>query len=290
MARSAPDIEKNSTLSLTAIFLRFKWRISLTLSLVIIETLLELLYPLFIGWAINDLLKGSFNSIYLLVGLGAASVIVGSARRFYDTRIYAHIYQTVTPEMVAREKTRSQSVSTIAARSGLLTELVEFFENALPQVFTAIIGMVGVLIIISALNVNVFLACLALLVLVVVIYLAIGNLNYRLNEGYNSELENQVEVIKQPDINLVQQHFKLLMQWNIKLSDLETGTYFALWLGIIALFVYAPIAAVSDGIADYGLIVAMLMYVFDYIAKVAELPLYTQQAIRLKEIANRISA
>lgn len=296
MAQSTPDIAassssqpKNTTLSLTTIFLRFKWRISLTLSLVIVETLLQLLYPLFIGWAINDLLNGSLHGIYLLVGLGGLSVLIGSARRFYDTRIYARIYQTITPEMVARERARNQSVSVIAARSSLLTELVEFFENALPEVITAVVGLAGVLIIISVLNVNVFLACLILLVLVAAIYSVTGKLNYRLNAGYNSELEKQVDAIKQPDMHQVHAHFKRLMQWNIKLSDLETGTYFILWLGIIALFVYTPITAIDGGILDYGLLVALLMYVFDFIEKVATLPLYVQQLIRLNEIAHRIS-
>ncbi len=289
IAASTTSAPKNSTLSLGTIFFRFKWRISLTLSLVILETLLELLYPLFIGWAINDLLNESFNGIYLLVSLGMLSVLTGSARRFYDTRIYAHIYQTITPEMVAREKVKCQSVSTIAARSNLLTELVEFFENALPEVITSVFGLAGVLIIISALNVNIFLACLALLVLLALIYAAIGNLNYRLNAGYNSELEYQVEAIKQADASHVRAHFKRLMQWNIKLSDLETGTYFVLWIGIIAVFVYTPITAIESGIIDYGLLFALLMYVFDFIEKVATLPLYVQQVIRLKEIANRIS-
>ena len=126
------------SLSLKSIFLRFKWRISFTLSLVIIETLLALLFPLFIGWAINGLLNDSYEGIYWLLGLGAITVIMGSARRFYDTRIYAHIYQTITPEMVVREKARGQSISTISARSTLLTEIVEFFENALPQVLSLI--------------------------------------------------------------------------------------------------------------------------------------------------------
>ncbi|MEM7208345.1 MAG: ABC transporter six-transmembrane domain-containing protein [Pseudomonadota bacterium] len=276
-------------LTLTAVFRRFRWRISFTVSLVVVETLLDLLYPLFIGWAISDLLYESFNGIYLLVGLGSLSLLIGSARRFYDTRIYAHIYQVIAPEMVAKEKDKSQSVSTIAARSSLLTELVEFFENALPEVITVVIGVVGVLIIVSTLNVDVFFACLALLLLIVIVYSTVGSLNYRLNAGYNTELEKQVEMIKQLNISHVRSHFERLMQWNIKLSDLETGTYFVLWLGIIALFVYTPITAIKHGTVDHGLLVALLMYVFSFIEKAATLPLYVQQVIRLKEITNRIN-
>jgi len=288
-AETANNQPNPSSLSLKSIFMRFRWRISLTLSLVVVETLLALLYPLFIGWAINDLLSDSFRGIYLLVGLGILSVSMGSLRRFYDTRIYAKIYQTITPEMVANEKARGQSTSTITARSSLLTEFVEFLENAMPEVITSFIGLAGVLIIISTLNSKVFFACLALLGLVALIYLVIGNKNYQLNAGYNNELEKQVEAIKHPDITQARVHFKRLMHWNIRLSDLETVTYFIIWLGIIALFVYTPIAAIKHGMTDYGLIVALLMYVFDYIEKTSTLPLYVQQVIRLREISHRLN-
>ncbi|BBM04074.1 ABC transporter six-transmembrane domain-containing protein [Microbulbifer sp. GL-2] len=276
--------------SLLSIFTRFKWRVSLTLSLVVIETLLELLFPLSIGWAINGLLEHSYAGIYLLAGLGTISVLIGSARRFYDTRIYAHIYQVVISEMVTREKAKRQSVSTITARSSLLTEIVEFFENTMPEVITTTIGMVGLLIIISAINLNIFLACLALLALIILIYFVIGNANYQLNESYNNELEYQVDAIKQPNAEHAKAHFRRLMRWNIELSDLETGTYLILWAGILALFVYAPIAAIDEGLVNYGLIIALLMYVFDFIGKVSALPLYVQQVIRLKEISNRIGS
>lgn len=288
-ALASEEKGRSTSLSLKSIFIRFKWRITFTLSLVTIETLLELLFPLFIGWAINDLLNDTYDGIYLLLGLGVIVVIMGSARRFYDTRIYAHIYQTITPEMVLSEKSKNITTSTISARSNLLTEFVEFFENSMPQVITAVIGLVGVLIIIGSLSFNVFLASLGLLALVVLIYLVTGKLNYRLNAGYNSELEKQVAAIEQSDTKHLNLHFRSLMAWNIKLSDLETSNYFFIWIGVVALLVYAPISAIEQGAINYGLVFSLLMYVFDYIEKVATFPLYVQQVIRLKEISNRLS-
>ncbi len=285
-SESLPD---SPALSLKTIFLRFKWRISFTFSLVFIETLLDLLYPLFIGWAINDLLAGKYDGVYLLVTLGVASILIGSARRFYDTRIYAGIYKTITPEMVSREKLRGQSTSTIAARSQLLTEFVEFLENAMPEVIGSMVGLVGVLMIISALNINVFAACLLLLGLILLIYMLTGSLNYRLNAGYNGELENQVGMIEQQNMKSLKAHYHKLMSWNIKLSDLETGNYFLIWLGVVALFAYSPVAAIGQGELNYGLIFSLMMYVFEFIEKAATLPLYLQQIIRLKEISTRIA-
>ena len=276
------------SLSIKSLFKRFKWRVSFTLSLVVGETLLELLYPLFIGLAINDLLRDSFDGLIYLGILGVTATLIGTARRFYDTRIYASMYQTIAPELVEKEQSRNSSTSTIAARTNLLNEFVEFFENSIPAVVTSLLGLIGVLIIICTLNLKVFFACLGLISLVILIYLVTGKLNYKLNAAYNSELEKRVNAIESANPRFIDSHFRSLMKWNIKLSDLETGNFFFIWIGIIALFIYTPIAAIDSSTTNYGLIFSLLMYVFDYIEKVATLPLFVQQIIRLKEIANRL--
>ena len=275
--------------SLSALFRRFKWRISLTVVLVLLESVLEILYPLCIGLAINSLLDGGHQGLLLLAGLGVASTVVGSLRRFYDTRIYSGIYRSIAPEMVARERERHNSVSQISARAGLLTEFVEFLENSLPELIAALVSLVGVLVIVAALNTDVFFACLAVLLVAALTYVLTGRLNFRLNAGYNNELERQVWSLERGDAALVQDHFKRLMRWNIRLSDLETANYFVIFLAIVALFVYAPFSAVDSGVTDYGLVFSLLMYVFSYIESVANLPLFVQQLIRLKEISVRLN-
>ncbi len=274
--------------SLWRVFLRFKWRTLFTFSLVLIESIVDLLYPLFIGWAINGLLDGDSDGLYWLLGLGLTSIIIGSGRRFYDTRIYSSIYQTITPEMVAREQARNSEVSKVSARASLLNEFVEFLENLMPEVIKALAGLLGVLIIISSLNFEVFLACLGLLVFIALISLLTGRLNYRLNAGFNEELEQQVGFIAQGGNEPLTEHVKRLMSWNIRLSDLETVTFFMIWLAVVALFVFAPYSAVNSDVVNYGLVFSLLMYVFDYIEKITTLPLFVQQLIRLKEISVRL--
>jgi hypothetical protein len=80
------------------------------------------------------------------------------------------------------------------------------------------------------------------------------------------------------------------MRWNIKLSDLETANYFVIWLGIIGLLVFAPIAAVSSGVLNYGLVFSILMYVFQYIESLVSLPYFIQKVIRLQEISGRLGS
>lgn len=276
-------------ISIGHIFKRFPWRISLTLSLVLLEAVLGLCFPLVIGIAINHLLEDSYTGLIYLALLGVTALIVGSARRFFDTRAYASIYKQVAPELCSSELKKDQPVSIVSARMSMLNELVEFFENSMPEIISAIIGLIGGLIVIYFLNQQVFFACFCVLILVGLVYVFNGSLNFNLNRGYNDELEKQVTALTSGNITRIRSHVNRLMRWNIKLSDLETVSYFFIWLGIIALFIYSPIAIIKSGTLDYGLIFSALIYVFEFIEQLVMFPVFIQQCIRLNEISSRFN-
>ncbi len=279
---------QTANITITSLVSRFKGKVSLTLLLVLAEAILGLLFPLFIGYAINDLLVEKFTGIYLLGGLGILSLIVGSGRRFYDTRIYSQIYIRISEEMVAKEQARESSLSKISARASLLTEFVEFLENSMPMILESIISVVGILVIIFTLNLTVFWASIGLFILMVVIYLLSGKLNYRFNEGYNNEIENQVTALTSQDLGIIRKHLKAVTIWNIKLSDLETWNYAAIWLGIIAVLLVTPLVVIGSGVINYGRVFSILMYVFQYTESLLMLPYFIQQIIRLQEISTRL--
>ena len=277
-------------ISLSGLFVRFKWRISATFLLVVLESALGVLYPLLIGLAIDDLLADSLEGLLHLGLLGIASVLVGSARRLYDTRIYAGIYERVAVELVEQEAQAGASVSRTTARADLLTEFVDFFEDSMPELLGALISLFGILIIVAGLSWPVFIGCLCLVVLLTLIYAVTARRNYRLNAGYNDQYEETVDVITSADRSRQANHFKRLMQWNIRLSDLETFNYAIFWIGAVGLFLFAPYSAVTGGALEAGLILSLLLYVFEFIDWLSMLPLHIQQVIRLREIARRLAS
>ncbi|MEM9611647.1 MAG: ABC transporter six-transmembrane domain-containing protein [Actinomycetota bacterium] len=268
---------------------RFRARIAVTLGLVVIEAGALLLFPLFVGLAINDLLREETGGLLLLGGLGVASLAVGALRRLIDTRTYATIYETTATELAATEHERGTDVSTIAARSTLMTEFIEFLENSMPTVVHGVIAIVGTLAILAGIHLGVFAASLALAALVAAVYLATARHNLRLTGAYNDELERQVEALATRSTTTAGRHFGALMRWNRKLSDLETLNYSLIYLGVIALLVYSPIAVVDGADPEYGFVFSTIMYVFEYIEAVLAMPLVIQQLIRLSEISGRLS-
>jgi len=277
--------------SLSGLFKRYPIRIIFTQLLVVVESLLDLLYPLVIGWAVNDLVKGQYDGLIYLGILGLTSLVMGTARRFYDTRIYSGIYSDIAAKMVSQGRQKDLSVSKLSARSSLLTELVEFFEHSAPGICLSIVGVFGTLAIIASLNIPIFFACLCLLALMTATYLLTGNKQYHYHSQYNQILEQRVDYLTHRTNAAVRSHFLNLMRWNIKLSDMETLNFAVVWFGVIALLVTAPLLAItaSDGSPEVGTLLSILIYVFDYSEKVVMLPFFIQQLIRLKEISARLN-
>ena len=232
------------------------------------------------------LLKSDYSGLINLTILGGVSLVLGMGRKVYDTRIYAYIYSIITPEMVDKENKRNNSISKI--NTSLLNEFVEFFENSLPEIVRNFIGIVGALVIIFSLNFQVFIACIIVSFIIVVVYILTSKKNFQLNKSYNDQLEKQVDILSENNNDQIKIHFKSVMKWNIKLSDLESINFSIIWTAMIALLIYSIVAVVDSGIIQYGAVFANLMYIFDYIESSAKLPLYYQQLIRLHEITKRL--
>ncbi|MEM9798943.1 MAG: ABC transporter six-transmembrane domain-containing protein [Planctomycetota bacterium] len=266
---------------------RFRLRIVGTLMLVVLESVAFLLFPLVLGLAIDDLIGGERAGLIALFALTVVALAIATGRRFYDTRAYASVYRTIAAEMVEREHRDRTPVSKISARATLLVEFVEFLEESLPMIIGSAISIVGAVLILLSMHTGVGVAAVGLIVLVALVYLVTMRANTRFNASYNDELERQVHAIESESVPTTIRHFRDLMRWRVNLSDLETFNYAAIFIGVIGLLIYSPVALVDES-ARQGAVFAGMMYVFQYIEDVLHSPLYLQQLIRLDEIAGRL--
>ncbi|MDE2676277.1 MAG: ABC transporter six-transmembrane domain-containing protein [Gemmatimonadota bacterium] len=266
---------------------RFAGRFALTLSLVVLEAAGWILFPLVIGRAIDSVLADSTRGLYEFAVLGIVTMGIAVVRRLLDSRAYARIYVTLGEEMAASDA--GSSTSTRTARLGMLKEIVEFFENSLPELINAVIGLAGTVVILAALNVPVFLGCLVVAVATVVLYALTGGLTTRYNQGLNDEHERQVDAVDSGDPARLAKHLRAMMLWNIRLSDLEAANFGINWVFMIALLVFAVTAATTQT-AEYGAVFAVVMYVFQFVESMLMLPFFYQEWLRLREISGRLAA
>src|ERR1700676_3010748 len=110
---------------LRKLILQHRYRLVFTYVLFALEMLGNLLRPFFFGLAVNDLIKGSYNGLILLLGVHFAWLIIGTIRHRYDTRTYSSIYTSLVTKFLSRRHNLSD-VSKLSAHSTLAREFVDF--------------------------------------------------------------------------------------------------------------------------------------------------------------------
>ena len=102
-------------------------RLIATFSLVGLDNLLLLGYPVFGGWAINAVMEGNVWQAMLYGVVVLLMWIIGAARRAADTRTFTQIYTEIAVPVVLEQRKREVPHSTITARVALSREFVSFF-------------------------------------------------------------------------------------------------------------------------------------------------------------------
>lgn len=277
-------------LSLRAVGAAYFPKIAITWTLLVLEAFLTLLLPLAIGRSVDALYQQDHSGLIELGGLVFMLIVIGSARRFYDTRAYAAIQRDLSNSLVAREKAKNLPMSKTVARVNLLNELVSFLEESLPTLLLIGIMFVGILVVVFGIDMRVMGLCLVASLLVIAIYWLSGNAYMRLNKGQNDEYERQLDTLALHDMGRIDRHFRRLMRWRVRLSDLETINFSLVWV-VLAVMLLGSIYFIVENVAiSPGQKITTIMYVFDYIEVVVGLPIFYQEALRLKDITARLSS
>ena len=91
---------------LRQIMMQHRYRLVFTYILFSLEMLGNLMRPFFLGIAVNDLIKGSYNGLITLSAVHFCWLILGTIRHRLDTRTYADIYTSLVTKFLARRYTR----------------------------------------------------------------------------------------------------------------------------------------------------------------------------------------
>ncbi len=277
-------------LSLRGIFNRYRWKITFTFALLAVENVLNLLVPFTLGLAINDLIDHKYNGVIYFVAICLIKLVIGVARRFYDTRTYSKIYVDTASETVESEQKKNSSDSKTVNRSNLIEEITAFFEHELAQGFTSLFGVVGSVVMLSIFDYKLLIGAAISVVLIFAVYMFSENKIYFFNQSMNDELEKHVDIISSKKNNIINEHFSSLAKWRIKLSDLESINFGLIEFILFSLIIFTLSIAVTTGNPTPGGIFSILAYVIEFADGVYMLPYIYQQKIRLNEIISRINS
>lgn len=261
----------------------------LTYILFSLEMLGGLLRPLFLGIAINDLMKGSYQGLILLSVAHIVTLAVGTMRHMYDTRTYSSIYVSLVTKFLSR-RIYQKDVSKLSAHSTLAREFVDFLEFDLVYVIEAVYNILGSLILMFFYDASVVLLCLAVLLPVIGISYTYGKKMNRLNKLKNDELEHQVEVISNGNAKELKKHYNNLRRWQVKTSDQEAWNFGLMeFLVMIVLGSSLLLTYKTSGTAILaGNVVGIFFYVTNFAKGLETIPYTVQRLSSLTDITRRI--
>jgi ABC-type multidrug transport system fused ATPase/permease subunit len=261
----------------------------LTYILFSLEMLGGLLRPFFLGWAINDLMKNSYNGLIILSAVHFVTLAVGTMRHMYDTRTYSAIYVSLVTKFLSR-RIYQKDVSKLSAHSTLAREFVDFLEFDLVYVIEAVYNIFGSLILMFFYDASVVLLCLAILIPVIGISYAYGKKMNRLNKLKNDELEHQVEVISNGSAKELKEHYNNLRRWQVKTSDQEALNFGLMeFLVMIVLGASLLLTYKTSGTAILaGNVVGIFFYVTNFAKGLETIPYTVQRLSSLTDITRRI--
>lgn len=268
----------------------YQWRIALTYALTLTEDLLELSYPWATGVAINGVLDGHMEYAAPLIVAWAARSTIGLIRRMYDTRLYTQIYNHIVEMTILRQRRAGVPATRVAARSAMSREFVTFFEKDVATLVTTMVGIFGSLgmLLWYDLVIGGMMACLFVPVFIV------NNSYVRKSFAYNRELNNQLEEevksIETADPDVVKAHFSAVRVWRVKLSDAEAWNWSIIEVLSILLLVGVLVRITYMDEVSAGEIFAMIVYVWQFMENLDNVPELLQQLARLQDIRKRIES
>jgi ABC-type multidrug transport system fused ATPase/permease subunit len=256
--------------------------------LTLLENVFELLYPFATGVAINGLLNGDYSSLLLILSVWLAHLTSGTSRKVYDTYIFTRIYGDVATAVVLEQNARGVPTSQIVARSALSRELVDFFERDFPLIITTLIGFAGALVMLFLYDLRIGLYSLALLGPLFLINHLYARHSHGLNRTLNDELEREVDILTSRRAEGVREHYRLLADCRVRLSNAEAANWGVMELFVIALAGGVVIRAVALPDAQAGDIYAIISYLWSYVGSLDNVPFTVQQLSRLRDIGHRM--
>lgn len=259
-----------------------------TFSLVGLDNLLLLVYPVFGGWAINAVMEGKVWQAMLYGVVVLLMWIIGAARRIADTRTFTKIYTEIAVPVVLEQRKREVPHSAITARVALSREFVSFFEEHLPIAATSLVSIFGacMMLLISEFWVGVLaVAILALFLWLLPRFAAISeNLYFRLNNRF----ERDNHLIRDGNERQLYRHYGWVAKLRVLISNREALGYLSIGIAMSVLFGFAFIHMTLKGYGSAGHIYSVSTYLWMFAMSLDDVPRLVEQYSNLKDIGQRV--
>ena len=259
-----------------------------TFSLVGLDNLLLLVYPVFGGWAINAVMEGNVWQAMLYSVVVLLMWIIGAARRIADTRTFTKIYTEIAVPVVLEQRKREVPHSAITARVALSREFVSFFEEHLPIAATSLVSIFGACMMLLILEFWVGVLAVAILALFLWLLPRFAAISENLYFRLNNRLERDNRLIRDGNERQLYRHYGWVAKLRVLISNREALGYLSIGMAMRVLFGFAFIHMTLKGYGSAGHIYSVSTYLWMFAMSLDDVPRLVEQYSNLKDIGQRV--
>lgn len=259
-----------------------------TFSLVGLENLLMLIYPVFGGWAINAVIEGNVWQAMLYGLVVLLMWLVGATRRVADTRTFTRIYTEIAVPVVLEQRQREVPHSAVTARVALSREFVSFFEEHLPIAATSLVSIFGACIMLLGLEFWVGVLAVGILALFLWLLPRFAAISENLYFRLNNCLERDNNFIQKGNERQLYQHYGLVARLRVLISNREASGYLCIGVAMSILFGFAFVHMTLKGFGNAGHIYSVSTYLWMFAMSLDDVPRLVEQYSNLKDIGQRV--
>jgi hypothetical protein len=263
-------------------------RLIATFSLVGLENLLMLIYPVFGGWAINAVIEGNVWQAMLYGLVVLLMWLVGATRRIADTRTFTRIYTEIAVPVVLEQRQREVPHSAVTARVALSREFVSFFEEHLPIAATSLVSIFGACIMLLGLEFWVGVLAVGILALFLWLLPRFAAISENLYFRLNNCLERDNHFIQKGNERQLYQHYGLVARLRVLISNREASGYLCIGVAMSILFGFAFVHMTLKGFGNAGHIYSVSTYLWMFAMSLDDVPRLVEQYSNLKDIGQRV--
>ncbi|MGL5955512.1 MAG: ABC transporter six-transmembrane domain-containing protein [Brevinema sp.] len=270
-------------ISIQSMLQAYKYQVLGTFLLLVLENILFLVQPLFIGKAIDGGIAGDYIPLLVMVAIYLCGILIGTVRRIVDTRIYSKMHFHLANQIF--ENSTEVSISRIE----LSADVIATINEDIPMFMESLIQIIGALIILAQFRISYLMVSLLLCIMITVIYSIITKRIFKLNRSLNNHYESYINSLVKYKTRVFLPYFRLMNLRRIQLSDLESAVYALLYLGILGMLIFVLIIESSKSMISTGDVFAVLSYVLQFEAGIGDLPYFYQKMIGTNEIIARFN-
>lgn len=259
-----------------------------TFSLVGLDNLLLLVYPVFGGWAINAVMEDNVCQAMLYGMVVLLMWIIGAARRADDTRTFTQIYTEIAVPVVLEQRKREVPHSAITARVALSREFVSFFEEHLPIAATSLVSIFGACMMLLILEFWVGVLAVAILALFLWLLPRFATISENLYFRLNNRLERDNHFIRDGNEHHLYRHYGWVAKLRVLISNREALGYLSIGIAMSVLFGFAFIHMTLKGYGSVGHIYSVSTYLWMFAMSLDDVPRLVEQYSNLKDIGQRV--